>query len=211
MASTKAADQQDPQNFLHPYEEPPVRAPDASNFSQLVSENQSLHSSRKRPNATSVFAIGGSFKAKTPKDATLERLYERPTELMFTGTFYELRQKGKTEDKWLLINIQRESEFKTHVLNRDVWSDECIQDMIDCHFIFWQHQDCTEEGTVYSERYNVQAFPHIAILDPRTGGLLWSKEHVADKTYLAERLQDFIHDNPSPSTSRIRYGTNFNI
>ena len=181
-----------------------VRAPDASKVSQLVDERQLLHTGRKRQNVASVFAIGSSYKPESQKEATLERLYQRPTELMFTGSFYELRQKGKSDDKWLLINIQRESVFNSHLLNRDIWSDECIKDMIQCHFIFWQAQDCTEEGKTYAERYNVQSYPHIAILDPRTGGLLWSKEFLADKTYFAELLQDFLIDNPSPSTSRVR-------
>jgi len=36
--------------------------------------------------------------------------------------------------------------------------------------------DTTEDGITYAHRYNVQAFPHVAILDPRTGRLMWRKE-----------------------------------
>ena len=95
----------------------------------------------KRNSVSSVFAIGsGTFKAKNKKEATMEAMYARPSGLMFSGTFYELRQKGKLEDKWLLINVQAENFFNSHVLNRDVWSDECIVDMVKCTFIFWQTQ-----------------------------------------------------------------------
>jgi len=36
--------------------------------------------------------------------------------------------------------------------------------------------DVTPEGRQYVERYQVNLFPHIAIIDPRTGRLLWRKE-----------------------------------
>ena len=32
------------------------------------------------------------------------------------------------------------------------------------------------EGQTYIQRYKVQGYPHLAILDPRTGSLLWRKE-----------------------------------
>ena len=36
--------------------------------------------------------------------------------------------------------------------------------------------DTTAEGRTYVERYQVADFPHVAILDPRTGRLIWRKE-----------------------------------
>ena len=36
--------------------------------------------------------------------------------------------------------------------------------------------DTTTEGRTYTERYQVNAYPHLAILDPRTGRLLWRRE-----------------------------------
>lgn len=32
------------------------------------------------------------------------------------------------------------------------------------------------EGRTYITRYKVEGYPHIAIIDPRTGALLWRKE-----------------------------------
>lgn len=34
----------------------------------------------------------------------------------------------------------------------------------------------SNEGQTYIQRYKVQGYPHLAILDPRTGSLLWKKE-----------------------------------
>ena len=34
----------------------------------------------------------------------------------------------------------------------------------------------SNEGQTYITRYKVAAYPHLAIIDPRTGSLLWRKE-----------------------------------
>lgn len=55
--------------------------------------------------------------------------------------------------------------------------------------MFWQQYDTTDEGSHYVQRYKVPAenLPHIALLDPRTGGIKWqlkgfqSAEKLADK------------------------------
>lgn len=36
--------------------------------------------------------------------------------------------------------------------------------------------DVSTEGRTYAERYQVQNYPHLGIIDPRTGRLLWRKE-----------------------------------
>ena len=211
MAATKSTDRRNrsyhqPQSSSDDF----VRAADAIQTAQLMETSERLHDScpvtrgkEKSESVPTMFAIGsGMYKAKKKKEVTMETMYARPSGLMFSGTFYELRQKGKLEDKWLLINVQKEGEFNSHLLNRDVWSDECIVDMVKCNFLFWQTQDFTEEGKVYAERYHINKFPLMAILDPRTGGLVLSKENIADKDIIAEWLQDFISDNPTPSTSR---------
>lgn len=36
--------------------------------------------------------------------------------------------------------------------------------------------DVSTEGRTYAERYQVQSYPHLGIIDPRTGRLLWRKE-----------------------------------
>lgn len=44
-------------------------------------------------------------------------------------------------------------------------------------FPFFQSQDnASPEGQTYEQRYKVQAYPHIGIIDPRTGRLMFRKE-----------------------------------
>jgi len=60
--------------------------------------------------------------------------------------------------------------------------------------------DLTPEGRTYIERYQVNDFPHIGIIDPRTGRLLWRKEGwtlenpVTAETF-AEMAMDFCSRN----------------
>lgn len=45
---------------------------------------------------------------------------------------------AKDTKRWLLVNIQRDAEFSSHALNRDVWRDELVDNLIREGFIFWQ-------------------------------------------------------------------------
>lgn len=45
---------------------------------------------------------------------------------------------GQLENKWLMINIQNVQDFACQCLNRDVWSNEAVKNLIREHFIFWQ-------------------------------------------------------------------------
>jgi hypothetical protein len=60
--------------------------------------------------------------------------------------------------------------------------------------------DTTSEGRTYIERYQVHDFPHLAIIDPRTGRLLWRKEgwtqqNPVTATSFAELAMDFCSRN----------------
>jgi UBX domain-containing protein 7 len=60
--------------------------------------------------------------------------------------------------------------------------------------------DTTAEGRTYSERYVVHDFPHIGIIDPRTGRLLfrregWTQENAMTAEIFAELAMDFCSRN----------------
>jgi hypothetical protein len=57
---------------------------------------------------------------------------------MFHGTYSDARQQAKTEGKWLLVNLQDETVFASHMLNRDTWSDDVVQNVVASGFVFWQ-------------------------------------------------------------------------
>jgi len=131
----------------------------------------------------------------------LSDMFAAPTHLMHkAGGFQGARTVAKDSKRWLLVNIQRDSEFSSHALNRDVWRDELVENLIREGFIFWQTMDVTPEGRTYVERYQVQDYPHIGIIDPRTGRLMWRKEGWTQQNPVtaesfAEMAMDFCSRN----------------
>ena len=88
-------------------------------------------------------------------DPHVERLadmFAAPEHLIYKeGGFEGARTMAKDSKRWLLVNIQRDSEFASHALNRDVWRDELIENLVREGFIFSQ--------TVrFSNSYNACSF-----------------------------------------------------
>ena len=80
-------------------------------------------------------AAGGSSSpdevfglAKKPKN--LAEIYKAPTDLCFQGTFEELRDAGRAQGRWLLVNIQSPTEFASQQLNADTWTDETLRAVV---------------------------------------------------------------------------------
>jgi hypothetical protein len=115
-------------------------------------------------------------ESKQPAEPGLDDLFAPPTNLMFQGGFQGARAVAKDAKRWLLVNIQQDASFASHALNRDVWRNDLVENLVREGFILFQTFDTTPEGRTYCERYQVHMFPHIAIIDARTGRLLWRKE-----------------------------------
>lgn len=88
----------------------------------------------------------------------------------------EARDAGKTDKKWLLVNVQNMEDFNCQTLNRDLWKDQSVVALVKENFIFLQYSKADPRGLEYSTFYfsahdqdNVDNFPHVAIIDPRTG------------------------------------------
>lgn len=50
------------------------------------------------------------------------------------------------------MNIQDNDNFRSHALNRDVWSDETIHCLIGAEFVFWQRNKTSPEGQQFMSR-----------------------------------------------------------
>lgn len=107
----------------------------------------------------------------------LANMFAPPNRILHrAGGFQGARAVARDSRRWLLVNLQRDSEFSCHALNRDVWANDLVENLIVSSFIFWQAMDDSEHGALYAQRYNVVNFPHVAIIDPRTARLVWKKE-----------------------------------
>jgi hypothetical protein len=77
--------------------------------------------------------------AAAPVPKRLSDMFAAPSHLVHTGGgFQGARTTAKDARRWLLVNLQRDSEFSCHALNRDVWRDELVENLIREGFIFWQ-------------------------------------------------------------------------
>jgi len=139
---------------------------------------------------------GGSTEQQR-RSRRLGEMFEAPIHLIYNrGGFQGARNVAKDARRWLLVNLQSDSDFACHALNRDVWRDELVENLVREGFIFWQSSNVAPDGQTYAQRYNVASYPHIAIIDPRTGRQMWKKEGWTAENPLtaqmfAERAADF--------------------
>lgn len=83
------------------------------------------------------FEVLGSVAPPAP--ARLSDMFAPPEHLIHkAGGFQGARAMAKDSKRWLLVNLQRDSEFSCHALNRDVWRDELVENLVREGFIFWQ-------------------------------------------------------------------------
>lgn len=135
------------------------------------------------------------------KRRTLQELFRPPLEIMYRGNFASAREHGSSQNKWLLVNIQNGREFKCQTLNRDVWSNLTVLEIIKEHFIFWQVYHDSFEGGRYIQFYNVTSYPHVSIVDPRTGEQMKSWPTSIDHNSFCDSVIEFLTEHPSPDGS----------
>lgn len=118
-------------------------------------------------------AAGGAPGTRTQR---LADLFRPPYDLMNNLPWEDARDTGKVDKKWLLVNVQDMSDFNCQALNRDIWKDDTVVALVKEHFIFLQYSKSDPRATEYSTFYfpaqaqeNQDNFPHVAIIDPRTG------------------------------------------
>eukprot|EP00968_Pinguiococcus_pyrenoidosus_P023880 scaffold4081_cov268-Pinguiococcus_pyrenoidosus.AAC.9 len=125
----------------------------------------------------------------------LEALYAPPADLVVYGNFDEVRRNAKASRRWLLVNIQDKRMFDSHRLNRDVFRDQCVREIIQHGFVLWQMQRDSPNGLSFMQRYRSHVsseLPLLCVVDPRTGGVKWSRNGFVDPDRLIGFLSDFV-------------------
>jgi hypothetical protein len=70
---------------------------------------------------------------------SLQTMFAPPTHLMHLGGgFQGARNFAKDARRWLLCNIQSDDDFACHALNRDVWGDDLVENLVREGFVLWQ-------------------------------------------------------------------------
>ncbi|KAH7077204.1 hypothetical protein FB567DRAFT_596386 [Paraphoma chrysanthemicola] len=152
-------------------------------------------SARRRELAT---ATGGASE-QSSKMSMLAELFRPPFEIMYQGQWEKARDMGKEDEKWLLVNIQDPAIFDCQRLNRDIWKNDDIKATVRENFIFMQYAKDDPRGQQYINYYfhardSSDAYPHIAIVDPRTGEQVkvWSGPPIPEPVEFHAQLHEFL-------------------
>ncbi|KAI6173207.1 UBX domain-containing protein 7 [Aphelenchoides besseyi] len=133
---------------------------------------------------------------QTRHQKNLAEIFRPPIDIIERLDWDSLLQKAREQGRWILVNLQDSSEFACQVLNRDVWSNNPLKDMIKQNLLFWQVYSDSPEGRRISSYYQQEKYPAIFILDPRTGELI-SEIRSRDVNDMITELFDFCSQYPS--------------
>lgn len=165
---------------------------------ELDSDGEVINTERRRPSASRRrMHRRNRMDELTSTQRRLASLFRPPFDIMSKVNLDVARLEGRSQKKWILINIQDSSEFTCQVLNRDFWSNNQVKDKVRENFIFLQYQQDSPNGTNYTSFYSVEHFPHIAILDPLTGERvhMWPEGQVPSIDDWIQDIDNFIENN----------------
>ncbi|KAH6581758.1 hypothetical protein BASA60_002251 [Batrachochytrium salamandrivorans] len=110
----------------------------------------------------------GSHSSETRQDR-LAQLFQPPLDIMFQGSFDEARELARSSSKWLMVTIHDPSEFSCQAMNRDLWRNSTVKDLVRENFVFVQFGSQSSEGKMHISFYPIENYPYIGIIDPLTG------------------------------------------
>ncbi|XP_045165833.2 UBX domain-containing protein 7-like isoform X2 [Mercenaria mercenaria] len=165
-------------------------------FRDFQEEAPAVKGRSRRSQQEEELMAGASGSRSSRKTKTLQDLFRPPIDMTYKGNLANARETGKTQGKWLMVNIQNVQEFPCQALNRDVWSNAAVKALIKDNFIFWQVYHDSEEGQKYRQFYKVDSWPYIAILDPQTGEnmIVWNK---IEPLTFCDLVAEFLTQHPS--------------
>ncbi|KAL4865983.1 hypothetical protein BDV12DRAFT_173667 [Aspergillus spectabilis] len=143
-------------------------------------------------------ATGGASEV-SDKQNFLAELFRPPFEIMSRLPWDLAREEGREHEKWLLVNIQDPSIFDCQILNRDLWKNSSVKETIQEHFLFLQYTKDDTRAAPYIQYYFQGSdasdnYPHIAIVDPRTGEQMkiWSGPPVVHASDFLMQIHEFL-------------------
>ncbi|KAJ1913660.1 UBX domain protein Ubx2 [Tieghemiomyces parasiticus] len=179
-----------PSSVYSPVASVAPEAPRRSIFDQLPRAPRAQEAFRDFAAESS--ALEGGATSEASKVNRLADLFRPPFDLIQNLPLDQARAAARSESKWVMINLQKVSEFACQVLNRDIWSNELVKPIIQQNFVFLQFANDSDEGTRYTSFYPVLRYPHVAILDPRTGERVKEWSHITNPADFVEELTEFL-------------------
>jgi hypothetical protein len=139
-------------------------------------------------------------------DAGLAGMFAPPVDVLFGGTLEQARQAGQELDRWVLVNLQSNTEFSSHRLNRDTWHHEAVHSVLAHTFVFLQLYDNTADGRKFMSFYQLgneyvpPTLPQTLLIDPVTGAKMHTWTGFVDPERFLEDIIPFCDATPSAGT-----------
>lgn len=112
--------------------------------------------------------VGYTPPVRQPVDS-MQHLFRKPN-YTYRGSFAECCETAVRTDRWVILNILVQGNFPSGCLNRDIWLNDIIRDVIPPSFFLFQCHSNSEEGSVLANEYRIpkNKLPCIWIIDPLT-------------------------------------------
>jgi len=177
------------QNQMQPQMGQPVRAPMAAHFDTLAGPRRGGRQAAPEPFRD--YAQEWTRGTARSDNRGLADLFAPPS-YIFQGTLDQACEESTKTGKWLLVNIQSTEEFSSHMLNRDVWKNPSIADIVKNHFVFAQRDQNSAFAKNFANLYKIWTHPSITIVDPVTRALR-RKIVVPDQPDANNMLAPLVH------------------
>ena len=83
------------------------------------------------------------------------------------------RRFARDQNRWLLVTVHAPTDFASQAMNRDLWNSSLLQSFIRENFVFVQMIVGGSDERRYKSFYPFDdLYPHVALIDPRTGELV---------------------------------------
>jgi hypothetical protein len=149
-----------------------------------------------------IVPVTGRRAARGP-DAGLSGMFEPPVDVLYGGTVEQAREAATQLDRWLLVNVQSNTEFGSHRLNRDTWRHEAVHSLLATSFVFLQLYDVAPDGRKFLSNYQLgneyvpATLPVTLLIDPVTGAKMHTWSGFVDAERFMEEIIPFCDATPS--------------
>ncbi|BFZ55630.1 UBX domain protein Ubx2 [Savitreella phatthalungensis] len=134
----------------------------------------------------------GGASEDSAKSSRLARLFQPPFDIMADVDLESARSEARADSKWIMVNLHDSSDFSCQMLNRDLWKDRTVKAIVKEHFLFLQYNKDSDDGLSYLQFYPVRRYPHISILDPRTGEKVREWDRVVEPVDFISEVTEFL-------------------
>lgn len=160
--------------------------------SASYAESNAINNSTSRGALNEDGVLESSHASGREEFSKLDEIFAPPNDLIFRGDFSRAKQIAAEENKWLLVHVLDPSEFKSLVLNRDVWKNPTVVEFVKDNFIFLQYRADTSDGNSYKMFYPMRGRWSVDVIDPLTGEKVKSLMGTQDPASFLQMAVDFI-------------------